>query len=1348
MTSTWFVPRLPPSSHPHALFSSQGYCEGVVGRFSGKHVRIHGKLKKPVMTKRASSRPPSTNSMLSSATARSPPPPSPRAFDTPSPGPSSHTPGYGTVAPASSPADTVVHRSMSPMQRSSSDVTGLRARANVISPAPAPLSLAPTTSVPALTPATLSTISSSSSVQTIGSRPRSNSKVFARPSSRTLFSSIDPQVVPLRSASPASSFVPASSRSSITRSHSAHASSSSSISRIPRYTPPPHRYTPEPPSEPSVPQLPTHVRADTRESMYSPVSTPSPEPGLEPSALRAAASMNSLRESMPPISALIPESTSSHSGSRRGSARLSSTEQSYHQAQAEPRIHSRSSQLSRPSVSDYQPSRTPSPMSGLRTPSVLSHASSHFSENDYDMLGPARPPGIPPGPLPGGRYTPVEHMEEVDSPIDPSQRLSSATSFSGPATPSLMPLSPSPSARESASSTPHALDMPSDGGANVVPKRGASLAAMQSKSSTAANGQPSTPSTDSDSDFEDDFSPDAADFTMIPQPLAPPEVSIAAASPTSPSHHNVPNISVASSADTSGVPDSPDPHASHLRRLMPQRRSQLRVTAYRDSTYDESDRNSRLRFSAVEDNGFAGIGFSLLQNFVGGNGRDSMSTVETGASSDLDDDHPEGRDTDMDRTLHIGDPEPGDVGLARRDTVSSTASSEAGLPFSRPPSLGDSQEPRQRSPSLASMNGSHHERDPVDHHEQNDDQAPLGNGHARAGSIAPSLGSQSDGMSIYDNYRYSVYSTTSKFSRASFGSLADAPPIPEIPSNVSIGELGSRPSIDRQGSAASVPGLAIRSRKNSDLRIAVPPSTNMTVPQMPVIQPLTPRSKSKDDSTATSSGSRSEETQATAKENLKSRPAPLQLAAPAASIGEGSPSPLLHTTFGSPLSTAFTDMSARESTASAYSGKLSEDQHSAGLKSPTPGLELATSSLRAQPEYDGESLSPAPSDMSISPNLDDFPQPATFGNGLTPSPEPNEQSSARLDADHIRPQFRSKGVQEVAGEVEARFSRASRASSTIGEGLPTRQVDAEREPLPKIQVDSVHVSHMVFPAETSPGSDIQSAVSPYPISALPTFGASFHPHSPTETMAYHDSPLASPRSPNIPVPDSPTPGSPLSPSSHFGNRQSLFMPHPNAPQARPRPGAGEEAGPMYGRKSAAFLDSTPVPPVGPMTGTAVHAMHLARGLAFALPAPGMPMRRSPPTIYALTSIDLSESTGPVPVTFSLEPPNAVPAQRLAVQRAMTADAVISVPYSTGLAPSASVNGSASFGSPTSAPSRLPEVNVIDATPPQSKVLPRGDFQPKPRPRSRSFSAVERPVALPAPAMPDRCILSTRVVAPH
>lgn len=54
--------------HVNASLHSQGYCEGVVGRFTGSNVRFHGKLKKPVMTKRSST---STTSLKSSSSRHS-----------------------------------------------------------------------------------------------------------------------------------------------------------------------------------------------------------------------------------------------------------------------------------------------------------------------------------------------------------------------------------------------------------------------------------------------------------------------------------------------------------------------------------------------------------------------------------------------------------------------------------------------------------------------------------------------------------------------------------------------------------------------------------------------------------------------------------------------------------------------------------------------------------------------------------------------------------------------------------------------------------------------------------------------------------------------------------------------------------------------------------------------------------------------------------------------------------------------------------------------------------------------------------------------------------------------------
>lgn len=68
----------------------QGFCEDVVGRFSGEDVRFHSKLKKPVMTKRTSSsgrRPASSRS----TSARSPvPTPSSEVATPPSPSDLAH----------------------------------------------------------------------------------------------------------------------------------------------------------------------------------------------------------------------------------------------------------------------------------------------------------------------------------------------------------------------------------------------------------------------------------------------------------------------------------------------------------------------------------------------------------------------------------------------------------------------------------------------------------------------------------------------------------------------------------------------------------------------------------------------------------------------------------------------------------------------------------------------------------------------------------------------------------------------------------------------------------------------------------------------------------------------------------------------------------------------------------------------------------------------------------------------------------------------------------------------------------------------------------------------------------
>jgi hypothetical protein len=1026
----------------------------------------------------------------------------------------------------------------------------------------------------------------------------------------------------------------------------------------------------------------------------------------------------------------------------------------------------------------------------------------------------------------------------------------------------------------------------------ALPKRGESLAArLAALTSGAASigtssragvgaGAGTAAWSDSDSDSESEApSPVVQSASPVPSPTvridgpssqpAPPTFSMyidpssPSSSPTSPKDASgtftvnvtAPDSSLANGShlgDESTL-DSPDPHASHLRRLMPKRQSALRATAYRDSTFDsldaygegmeggEGDRNSRLRFSHMPEEG--GTGLNFLQNLVEGwgntdgdveggehvghdreeggtqgdvNGHDEDVEADVGdtlregrrasmSSVDSDEDSWEGgvdfsghtpRVQDgfemEDETMRAGDADETNVGRRRVDSMQSFGSSEAHLPFDRPESIASS---HKGSSGPSTVNG----------HGQSSPPNDYGHGHARSPSGAPSVVSQSnsntesDGMSIYDNYRYSRYSMASKASRNSFSSIhpGEAPPMPDLPTMPSSTSTPALERADplRQDSSdtiQSVPGLALRSRKNS-LRINVPPQSPPSPTQ--VTAPLTPRSKKKQQAGAAGALSGFAAEQEAVK--TKSRPAPLELQPPSPPAPEATPSPLLHATFGSPLSTAFTDMSSGpRSSTSTYSEQSHSDVNSRNSRNEglSPRLSINTSpettapnimsTLSAQVDREMEAFSPARSDMSVSPNLDDFPAPNymvpdalsldDIQGGVEIMQHEREDDSPSLEPDnqaHLRPQFRAMSVQEIAAEVETRFSmlsRASRASSTAGEGFPIRQFDAHKEPLPRIQVESIHVSQQVFTGQMSPEEDLMSAVSAYPMSALPSFGASFTPSSPTtpttpSPRAANESPIASPPSPLSPTsPTSPMgqtqkvtlapagtvgaiPRGPKDPGPYFGSsRTSLFAPHPNAPRAPPRHSVADQAGPLYGRKSTVMLDQPPLPPSAPM-GSSIHVMRIAYGVAYAPPGPGELMRRPPPTIYALTAIDLSEAYGPVPVTFSLEPPNAVPAQRIAIQRAMTGDSTTS-----GSDPGSNPSSRRPSVSTPAAALAAPPISVTNAqndlvanavvTAAASAALSRPGFTPQApgmRPRSRSFSAVEKPVVSPAPAMPNK-----------
>jgi hypothetical protein len=121
------------------------------------------------------------------------------------------------------------------------------------------------------------------------------------------------------------------------------------------------------------------------------------------------------------------------------------------------------------------------------------------------------------------------------------------------------------------------------------------------------------------------------------------------------------------------------------------------------------------------------------------------------------------------------------------------------------------------------------------------------------------------------------------------------------------------------------------------------------------------------------------------------------------------------------------------------------------------------------------------------------------------------------------------------------------------------------------------------------------------------------------------------------------------------SRQSLFLPHPNAPKA---PAAFLSAGPMYiqspqQRQSTALTamvdirrdvdttDRTADPPSQRLNSVAAVRVALSKiSQLQSASTGGQVQQQGQVTIYGRTGIDLSASMGPVPITFIMDPPPA------------------------------------------------------------------------------------------------------------
>jgi hypothetical protein len=172
-------------------------------------------------------------------------------------------------------------------------------------------------------------------------------------------------------------------------------------------------------------------------------------------------------------------------------------------------------------------------------------------------------------------------------------------------------------------------------------------------------------------------------------------------------------------------------------------------------------------------------------------------------------------------------------------------------------------------------------------------------------------------------------------------------------------------------------------------------------------------------------------------------------------------------------------------------------------------------------------------------------------------------------------------------------------------------------------------------------------------------------------------------------------------------RASLFLPHPNAP----KPSVSSQ-GPLYWRS---MPPAPPRPPASGLVQTLLRAAQMRVGpnghLQFC-------------TIYASTTQDLLTSAGPVPIFFSTDPPNDVPANRM--RMANTPSPSPPVPVPIPVSPK-------SIPSPSQGGLRPPAERHATATASNQNqnqlVIPRTNFIPQAvtvRPRSRSFSGFDSP----------------------
>lgn len=350
---------------------------------------------------------------------------------------------------------------------------------------------------------------------------------------------------------------------------------------------------------------------------------------------------------------------------------------------------------------------------------------------------------------------------------------------------------------------------------------------------------------------------------------------------------------------------------------------------------------------------------------------------------------------------------------------------------------------------------------------------------------------------------------------------------------------------------------------------------------------------------------------------------------------------------------------------------------------PPPSMRQATRTIPPPLVLKNNLLGPEPPDFVTDTTM----SPLLHTNFASPQPSPTvDPTSATTRSSPMSAIFdpRESGA---ASALRHRIESDRGISSPLASPLPSA-ASGERtfEQLQSIVVEDTEDEAMSAGSGTQP----QSPTSP-------TAGSSSSKSekkkrsgpAPLVVMNHAPPPPYTPRSPDafsssttfnvMPTPPVPSPPSQtIAEPSSSSSPASLFLPHPNAPKPNATPQR-----PLYGRT----MPPMPIPPAILLIQTLKRAAQVHIG------PNGLPRFN---TIYGTTSQDLSAASGPVPIYFSVNPPNDVPANRIR--------AVTPTPQS-------------------SAPSQLPaEYHASTST-----TTPRANFFPNAataRRRSRSFSGFD------------------------